>query len=167
MSTIRMRLRALMAALAIGWPTRAAWSSRCIRGRGSALEAIGLDAGIADPAVRLLEPLGYLDFLALQRRRGARADRLGRRAGGDDLPWRALPHRCAPNTERPATITFGTNRLVACDTDALVSAIAGALDGTRPPARRPPLWDGRAAERIAAVFQELAGGGAGPRDVRA
>jgi UDP-N-acetylglucosamine 2-epimerase (non-hydrolysing) len=59
-----------------------------------------------------------------------------------------------PNTERPVTITHGTNRLI--EPDVLAAAVAetlaaGPSAGARP-SKRPPLWDGRAGERIAAVL---------------
>jgi UDP-N-acetylglucosamine 2-epimerase (non-hydrolysing) len=57
-----------------------------------------------------------------------------------------------PNTERPITISDGTNRLV--EPDGLVAAARAILDGSRPvPGRTPPLWDGSAGERIAAIVE--------------
>ena len=61
------------------------------------------------------------------------------------------------NTERPITITEGTNRLVGRDPARIVTAAREALEAPPPP-RAPTLWDGRASERIAAVL--LNGGSA-------
>jgi len=56
------------------------------------------------------------------------------------------------NTERPITITHGTNRLVGLDPDRIRLAATLALDESPAPHRRPPLWDGHTAERVAAVL---------------
>ena len=56
------------------------------------------------------------------------------------------------NTERPATIAFGTNRLVGTDPDAMLRAAREALHGPRPESRLPALWDGNAAQRIVDVL---------------
>jgi len=56
------------------------------------------------------------------------------------------------NTERPATVVEGTNRIVGTRTDAILAAYRDAIDG-RIEARRPPLWDGQTAGRAAAVLQ--------------
>jgi UDP-N-acetylglucosamine 2-epimerase (non-hydrolysing) len=61
-----------------------------------------------------------------------------------------------PNTERPITITHGTNRLVA--PGEVAKEAAAILDGTtRFPTQRPPLWDGQAGPRIASIIDELYG----------
>jgi len=52
------------------------------------------------------------------------------------------------NTERPVTLTHGTNRLIGTDPDAVVSAALQALSQPCGSHRRPPLWDGLASERI-------------------
>ena len=58
-----------------------------------------------------------------------------------------------PNTERPITISHGTNQLVEPDT--LFTAVGNILDGTWTPATdRPPLWDGNAGVRIAAILAD-------------
>ncbi|SIO89396.1 non-hydrolyzing UDP-N-acetylglucosamine 2-epimerase [Nocardiopsis sp. JB363] len=109
-------------------------------------------AGLGDhPRVRLLEPLGYLDFVALTR--GAAA--VVTDSGGVQEETTILGVPCLtlrPNTERPVTITHGTNQLV---TEAdLVATLDKALDG-RIDERlgdTPPLWDGRSGERIASVL---------------
>ena len=110
-------------------------------------------AGLGDhPGVHLLDPLGYLDFVALTR--GAAA--VVTDSGGVQEETTILGVPCLtlrPNTERPVTITHGTNQLVT--EDDLVQALTKVLDG-RPESRSgddvPPLWDGRSGERIAAVL---------------
>ena len=56
------------------------------------------------------------------------------------------------NTERPITVEMGTNRLVGTDPAAIRSAALEVLRAQRPEPERPPLWDGKAGERIAEVI---------------
>ena len=111
------------------------------------LEEFGLMGrveGLA-PRLRLVEPLGYLDFLRLYS--GAKLVLTD--SGGIQEETTALSIPCLTlreNTERPITITHGTNRLVGTDTEAITAAAFDALD--HPRAERPPLWDGQAADRI-------------------
>lgn len=102
--------------------------------------------------VRVIEPLGYLDFLSLVRGSAA----VITDSGGIQEETTILGIPCLtlrPNTERPITITHGTNRLVT------PAELAGALDGAlagdqKAPTEGPPLWDGHAGERIATVIAE-------------
>jgi UDP-N-acetylglucosamine 2-epimerase (non-hydrolysing) len=115
----------------------------------SALERHALLATLqAASGVHLLEPLGYLEFLALMASaRLALTD-----SGGVQEETTVLGVACLtlrPNTERPATVEQGTNRVVGTDTESVVRAAVETLARPRP-ARVPELWDGRAAERIAA-----------------
>ena len=133
------------------------------------MEAFGLGAGqvgdahaggaahaanAAGGGVRVIAPLGYIDFLHLQKR----AALILTDSGGVQEEATILGVPCLTlrdNTERPITVTRGTNRLVGRETDRIVAAARRVL---RAPRRRPPvipLWDGRAAERIAAVFARL------------
>jgi UDP-N-acetylglucosamine 2-epimerase (non-hydrolysing) len=60
-----------------------------------------------------------------------------------------------PNTERPVTITHGTNRVVGTDREAIVGAAREILENdVRRESGRPELWDGHAAERIADVIEQ-------------
>jgi UDP-N-acetylglucosamine 2-epimerase (non-hydrolysing) len=125
------------------------------RGR-AALDA----AGLGDvPGLRLVEPLGYLAFLSLL----AGAAVVITDSGGVQEETTIFGVPCLtvrPNTERPVTITNGTNRLI--EPGDLAAAIAGVVAaatalaagpaGSGRPPMRPPLWDGRAGERIAAVL---------------
>ncbi|CAN5608255.1 UDP-N-acetylglucosamine 2-epimerase (non-hydrolyzing) [soil metagenome] len=107
------------------------------------------EAGIAEVrGLRVIEPLGYLDFLSLVR--GAAA--VITDSGGIQEETTVLDVPCLTlraNTERPITLTAGTNRLVTPDGlgAALDAALAGEL---RRSGDGPPLWDGHAGERIAA-----------------
>ncbi len=115
------------------------------RGR-AALEAAGL-GGVQ--GVRMIEPLGYMDFLSLV----AGSAVVVTDSGGVQEETSILGVACLtvrPNTERPVTITHGTNRLVL--PDDVPAAVAAALAAGRPGPRRPPLWDGHAGERIASIL---------------
>lgn len=109
------------------------------------------DAGLAaGDRIRVLDPLGYLDFLSLVK--GAALVLTD--SGGVQEETTMLGIPCLtirPNTERPVTISHGTNRLVTAAT--LLPAVEKALaDGATPPlGELPPLWDGRSGPRIAHV----------------
>jgi UDP-N-acetylglucosamine 2-epimerase (non-hydrolysing) len=105
--------------------------------------------------LRLLEPLGYLDFLHLQKRaRLVLTDSGGIQEEASILGVPCLTLR--DNTERPITTTRGTNVLVGSDTRTIVAAARKILKARAPRPRPIPLWDGRAAARIAAVFARIA-----------
>ena len=121
------------------------------RGR-PVLEAAGL---VSDERLRVVEPLGYVDFMSLVR--GAAL--VVTDSGGIQEETTVLGVPCLtvrPNTERPITITHGTNRLVEPEGVApLVRTILA--DGLAVPDVGPPLWDGHAGERIAAVIETWLG----------
>jgi UDP-N-acetylglucosamine 2-epimerase (non-hydrolysing) len=97
--------------------------------------------------VQLIEPLGYLDFLALQ----AHADLVLTDSGGvqEETTYLGVPCLTVrPNTERPITIAAGTNRLVEAKQEALLAAAQAALKSDRKRGVVPPLWDGMTAQRI-------------------
>jgi UDP-N-acetylglucosamine 2-epimerase (non-hydrolysing) len=102
-------------------------------------------------ALRLLEPLGYLEFLALERR----AALVVTDSGGVQEETSFLGVPCLTvrdNTERPITLELGTNVLVGRDPARLLDAARRALAAPRRDAPRIPLWDGRAGERIVDVL---------------
>jgi UDP-N-acetylglucosamine 2-epimerase (non-hydrolysing) len=109
------------------------------------LEAAGIPAGVL-----LTDPMGYLDFIALEA--GARVVLTD--SGGVQEETTVLGVPCLTlrdNTERPITVTEGTNTVVGRDPERIVAAARRALaEGAEP--RRPALWDGKAAERIADVL---------------
>jgi len=99
----------------------------------------------------LTEPMGYLDFLALQMR----AALLLTDSGGvqEETSYLGIPCLTArPNTERPVTITHGTNCLVESRCDAILEAVWKALKPGRVRKSVPELWDGMAADRIIRIF---------------
>ncbi|MFQ5851439.1 MAG: non-hydrolyzing UDP-N-acetylglucosamine 2-epimerase [Candidatus Binatia bacterium] len=106
--------------------------------------------------LRFIEPLGYLDFLALERY----AALVLTDSGGiqEETTYLGVPCLTArANTERPVTITQGTNRLVRTERGGLVEAVHLMLkNGCRVPSadRQPQLWDGCAAERIVQVLKK-------------
>ena len=101
----------------------------------------------------LTEPLGYIDFLSLT----SHAAVVLTDSGGLQEESTALGIPCLTlreNTERPITITHGTNRLVGIRTDAILAGYREALRNGGAP-RRPPLWDGRTADRIVPIFERF------------
>jgi UDP-N-acetylglucosamine 2-epimerase (non-hydrolysing) len=116
------------------------------RGRPT-LEAAGLRS---DDRLRIVDPIGYVDFLSLVRG----ASLVITDSGGIQEETTILRVPCLtvrPNTERPITITHGTNRLV--EPVMVVPAARAVLDGKLAfPDEPPPLWDGHAGERIGDVI---------------
>jgi UDP-N-acetylglucosamine 2-epimerase (non-hydrolysing) len=103
------------------------------------------------PGLKLIEPLGYLDFLRLQEQaRFVMTD-----SGGVQEETAVLGVPCLTlrdNTERPVTISQGSNRLAGTDPGAILRHARRLLRGDLPPKRVPPLWDGRSAERVLSVL---------------
>ena len=98
--------------------------------------------------LRLLEPKPYLEFLALQKRAAV----IITDSGGIQEEATFLNVPCLTvreNTERPITVDLGTNQLVGRDIEALSAAVRQVLAGRRKIANPIPLWDGKAAARIA------------------
>jgi UDP-N-acetylglucosamine 2-epimerase (non-hydrolysing) len=101
--------------------------------------------------LRLIEPLGYLDFLSLYS--GARLVLTD--SGGIQEETTQLGIPCLTlreNTERPITVTLGTNQVVGTDPGKIVAAAFAALAGTSRQPRSIPFWDGHTAERILAAL---------------
>ncbi|MGH9521929.1 MAG: UDP-N-acetylglucosamine 2-epimerase, partial [Terriglobales bacterium] len=111
------------------------------------------DAGIQVPGdrVRLIDPLSYLDFLGLQ----TRASLVITDSGGIQEETTVLGVPCLTvreNTERPVTVELGTNILVGRCMTTLLREANNILDGHAKSGTIPPLWDGHAGERIAAIL---------------
>ena len=106
-------------------------------------------------SVLLSEPLGYLDFIALQMR----ARLVMTDSGGVQEETTALGVPCLTlrtTTERPITITEGTNRLVGTNAHDIVTAAFEVFENPPEP-RRPSLWDGQAGGRCADAVIEMLG----------
>jgi UDP-N-acetylglucosamine 2-epimerase (non-hydrolysing) len=103
------------------------------------------------PGLLLSEPLGYLDFLSLLADAGAALTD----SGGiqEETTYLGIPcFTLRDNTERPVTIRAGTNTLLGLDPAAIATIPAALAARGAAPSEPPPLWDGRAAERIADVI---------------
>ena len=108
---------------------------------------------LADVAgLRFINPLGYLDFLSLYRdARLVLTD-----SGGIQEETSVLGIPCLTlreNTERPITVTMGTNKIVGSDLEKIVAAAFAALDQSAKSTAGIPLWDGHTAERILAALK--------------
>jgi UDP-N-acetylglucosamine 2-epimerase (non-hydrolysing) len=111
------------------------------------MESAGADA----PGLLLTDPLGYLDFLSLL----ADARAVLTDSGGiqEETTYLGIPcFTLRDNTERPVTISAGTNTLLGLDPAAIAGIPAALAERTKAPSEPPPLWDGKASERIADVI---------------
>ncbi|MAT39662.1 MAG: UDP-N-acetylglucosamine 2-epimerase (non-hydrolyzing) [Ectothiorhodospiraceae bacterium] len=119
------------------------------------LKTFGLWDDFANlPNIILGEPTGYLDFLHLMMNSAL----LLTDSGGIQEETTYLQIPCLTlreNTERPVTITEGTNRLLSLNPAEVIRAAEDALSGNTKKGRIPELWDGHAAERIAAIMNTL------------
>lgn len=110
------------------------------------LESLGLlDTISKAPGIRIFEPLGYIDFMSLVfDSRFVLTD-----SGGiqEETTYLGIPClTLRESTERPVTVTEGTNRLI--DVDGIVPMIDKVLGGAWPKGRVPQLWDGQTANRV-------------------
>jgi len=120
-----------------------------------AMARAGLDATLSEaPDLRLIEPQGYLDFLALT----AQARLVLTDSGGLQEETTVLGIPCLTlreTTERPITVEEGTNELVGTRREAILEAVARVLKTGGRRGRIPELWDGHTAERIAVEYDRL------------
>ncbi len=122
------------------------------------IQTFGLERLLADSTaighgIVPLDPLGYLDFLALN----AQARLVLTDSGGVQEETTVLGVPCLTlreNTERPATVEHGSNQIVGVDPDCILAAAHAILRSPARSSRRPPLWDGRAASRIVSVLRQ-------------
>src|SRR5208282_3507510 len=104
--------------------------------------------------LRLIPPVGYLDFLCLL----SKATMVLTDSGGIQEETTALGVPCLTlreNTERPITISQGTNLLVGTDARKIIAAAQNVLQGHSKSGRIPPLWDGHSAERIVEILLKV------------
>ena len=102
------------------------------------------------PQLRLIPPVGYVDFLALEQ--NARAVITDSGGVQEETTYLGVPcFTMRANTERPVTVSHGTNRLIGTAPDAM-EEIPSQLAQPTPAAAPPEGWDGRAAERAADIL---------------
>lgn len=120
------------------------------------IKAGGFDELLNTPRIVCTAPLGYLELLGLmQQARIVLTD-----SGGIQEETTALGVPCITmreNTERPITVTDGTNTIVGINTQKIEAAVADVLQSGGKTGRIPEYWDGRAAERILAVLERELG----------
>ncbi|MFP2927291.1 non-hydrolyzing UDP-N-acetylglucosamine 2-epimerase [Pyxidicoccus sp. 3LG] len=108
------------------------------------------------PNLRPVDPMGYLDFVALM----AQARLVLTDSGGLQEETTALGVQCLTlreETERPITVEEGTNEVVGTDPDRIREAADRVFDGKGKEGRIPEFWDGRTGERIADLFARYLG----------
>jgi UDP-N-acetylglucosamine 2-epimerase (non-hydrolysing) len=105
---------------------------------------------------KLIDPLGYLDFLYLMEY----AKFVLTDSGGIQEETTVLGIPCLTlrkNTERPVTVELGTNVIVGMDTNKIVEESLKILSGQSKKGRIPPLWDGKASHRIFDILESWLG----------
>ena len=119
----------------------------------SRIEGFGLMELIAEANLTLLPPQGYLEMLGLMKdARLVLTD-----SGGIQEETTALGVPCVTlrqNTERPITVTEGTNTIVGTDPEKIHAVVKDILQTGGKSGKSPEFWDGKAAHRIAAVLHE-------------
>jgi UDP-N-acetylglucosamine 2-epimerase (non-hydrolysing) len=107
-----------------------------------------------NPAMTLAEPLGYLDFLHLIKN----ASLVITDSGGIQEETTVLKVPCVTlreNTERPITVSLGTNYLIGIDPEKIMKTVAAILEGKGKTGEIPPLWDGNAGGRIVEILRKF------------
>ena len=114
--------------------------------------------GITLRNVRMVEPMGYVHMLGLLEGAGC----VLTDSGGVQEETTVLGLTLRDSTERPVTLSLGTNRLVPDRSRASILEAFGAAWGSPAEGRRPELWDGAAAERIVDVLEAWRDGSSSP-----
>jgi len=112
------------------------------------------ESGLNTGQLSLLEPMPYIEFLSLE----SHAQFVITDSGGIQEETTYLGVPCLTmrsNTERPVTVTAGTNILVGDDRLKLIAEVRNILEGKAKKGVIPPLWDGHSGERIAAILQRM------------
>jgi UDP-N-acetylglucosamine 2-epimerase (non-hydrolysing) len=104
-----------------------------------------------NPRLRIIEPVGYVEFMSLVF--GASAVITDSGGVQEETTYLGVPClTLRENTERPVTVSEGTNRLI--QPEAVAPAVATILEGRWPRGRKPEYWDGRTAERLVEVLKQ-------------
>jgi UDP-N-acetylglucosamine 2-epimerase (non-hydrolysing) len=106
------------------------------------------------PKLHLIDPIGYLEFLALQRNSGF----VITDSGGiqEETTYLGIPCiTLRDNTERPITVSMGTNVLAGRNVKRLTEEVDKIMCGKAKPGAIPPMWDGKAGERIADYVENM------------
>jgi UDP-N-acetylglucosamine 2-epimerase (non-hydrolysing) len=109
---------------------------------------------ISPKRLKVLDPIGYLDFIKLMMH----ARLVLTDSGGIQEETTVLGIPCLTireNTERPITVEIGTNRLVGVSPERILHEAQNVLRGVGRTGRIPELWDGRASGRIVQVIDEF------------
>jgi UDP-N-acetylglucosamine 2-epimerase (non-hydrolysing) len=126
-------------------------------------EALGLSRRLREtPGLRAIEPLGYSDFVTLV----GRAKLVATDSGGIQEETTALGIPCLTmreGTERPITVTEGTNTIVGLDAAKIAREVDAIMAGRGKRGRVPEGWDGRAGERVADALEQFLAGTPPPK----
>lgn len=148
--------RELSSYLPVVFPVHPRVRSRLPRFSEAAGIADEIGAGNGRKGLRCLDPLGYLDFIALM----SRARLVVTDSGGVQEETTALDVPCLTvrdSTERPVTVTHGTNRVIGSNPGRVVTEALRTLASPQSSQGRPALWDGHAAGRIIGVLLDAWG----------
>jgi UDP-N-acetylglucosamine 2-epimerase (non-hydrolysing) len=129
---------------------------RRVRMNSGLVYVSGCAAKIQRGSCYVLPPLGYPEFLQLMSKSTA----VLTDSGGiqEETTYLGIPClTLRPNTERPVTIALGTNQIVGIDGPKILTSLDNIMRGHWKEASVPPLWDGRAAERVVGVLMRAYG----------
>lgn len=118
------------------------------------IKEFGLSEKLGNKNIVITDPIGYIDFINLVKN----AATVITDSGGvqEETTFMGIPCLTVrPNTERPVTITEGTNTLVELKKQAIIGLLAGIENGSYKKGKIPYLWDGRASERIVAEIAKF------------
>ncbi len=120
----------------------------------NSIESLGLSGKLMGiPNLIITDPIGYLDFMKLQMN----ARLILTDSGGIQEESTFFGVQCLTlreNTERPITVSEGTNQLVALDINSIIGAVTNILHGHTKKGMIPEYWDGKTAQRVVKVIDE-------------